>query len=88
MIEMRFSVHLKDQIGMPLLGPFTPSTQEKRWIVVATDYLRRDAEAKALPLGTAVEVAKFLVQSIVLRHAMLVISNIRFRMFGKELGRD
>ncbi|KAM7284469.1 DDE-type integrase/transposase/recombinase [Ixodes scapularis] len=39
-----------------------------RWIIVATDYLTRYAETKALPSGTAVEVAKFFIESIVLRH--------------------
>ncbi|KAM7289580.1 Retrovirus-related Pol polyprotein from transposon 17.6 [Ixodes scapularis] len=29
------------QIGMDLLGPFPPSTQGNRWIIVATDYLTR-----------------------------------------------
>ncbi|KAM7307593.1 DDE-type integrase/transposase/recombinase [Ixodes scapularis] len=52
---------------MDLLGPFPPSTQGNRWIIVATDYLTRYAETKALP-GTAVEVAKFFIESIVLRH--------------------
>ncbi|KAM7310060.1 DDE-type integrase/transposase/recombinase [Ixodes scapularis] len=56
------------QIGMDLLGPFPPSTQGNRWIIVATDYLTRYAETKALPSGTAVEVAKFFIESIVLRH--------------------
>ncbi|KAM7303540.1 DDE-type integrase/transposase/recombinase [Ixodes scapularis] len=56
------------QIGMDLLGPFPPSTQGNRWIIVATDYLTRYAETKALPVGTAVEVAKFFIESIVLRH--------------------
>ncbi|KAM7303262.1 DDE-type integrase/transposase/recombinase [Ixodes scapularis] len=56
------------QIGMDLLGPFPTSTQGNRWIIVATDYLTRCAETKALPSGTAVEVAKFFIESIVLRH--------------------
>ena len=56
------------QIGMDLLGPFPPSTSGNRWIIVATDYLTQYAETKALPSGTAVEVAKFFVESILLRH--------------------
>ncbi|KAM7301261.1 DDE-type integrase/transposase/recombinase [Ixodes scapularis] len=43
-------------------------THMKWWIIVATDYLTRYAETKALPSGTAVEVAKFFIESIVLRH--------------------
>ncbi|KAM7284761.1 DDE-type integrase/transposase/recombinase [Ixodes scapularis] len=37
-------------------------------MIVATDCLTRYAETKALPSGTAVEVAKFFVESILLRH--------------------
>ncbi|KAM7299240.1 DDE-type integrase/transposase/recombinase [Ixodes scapularis] len=53
---------------MDLLGPFPTSTQGNRWIIVATDYLTRYAETKTLPSGTAVEVSKFFVESILLRH--------------------
>lgn len=56
------------QIGMDLLGPFPTSTSGNRMIIVATDYLTRYAEAKALPNGTAEEVAKFFVNCILLRH--------------------
>ncbi|KAM7301434.1 putative histone demethylase [Ixodes scapularis] len=56
------------QIAMDLLGPFPPSTLGNRWIIVATDYLTRYVETKVLPSGTAVEVAKFFIESIFLRH--------------------
>lgn len=56
------------QIGMDLLGPFPTSTSGNKWIVVATDYLTRYAETRALPKGTAAEVAKFFIENIVLRH--------------------
>ncbi|KAM7298845.1 DDE-type integrase/transposase/recombinase [Ixodes scapularis] len=39
-----------------------------RCIIVATDYLTRYAKTKALPSGTAVEVDKFFIESILLRH--------------------
>uniref|UniRef100_UPI00292D4351 DDE-type integrase/transposase/recombinase n=1 Tax=Bradyrhizobium sp. 33ap4 TaxID=3061630 RepID=UPI00292D4351 len=57
-----------EQMGMDLLGPFSRSSSGNRWIIVATDYLTRYAETKALPQGTAAEVAKFFIESIVLRH--------------------
>lgn len=57
-----------DQVGMDLLGPFPLSSSGNRWIIVATDYLTRYAETKALPRGTASEVAQFFIQGIVLRH--------------------
>lgn len=53
---------------MDLLGPFPRSSSGNRWIIVATDYLTRYAETKAMTHGTAVEVAKFFVENIVLRH--------------------
>lgn len=40
----------------------------KQMVVVATDYLSRYAETKALSRGTAAEVAKFFIENIVLRH--------------------
>uniref|UniRef100_A0A6G5A977 Putative tick transposon n=1 Tax=Rhipicephalus microplus TaxID=6941 RepID=A0A6G5A977_RHIMP len=49
-----------EQVGMDLLGPFPLSSCGNKWIIVATDYLTRYAETKALPRGTASEVASFL----------------------------
>lgn len=56
------------QVGMDLLGPFPTSSAGNRWIVVATDYLTRYCETKALPKGTSAEIARFFVHNIVLRH--------------------
>lgn len=56
------------QVGMDLLGPFPTSTAGNRWIAVATDYLTKYAETKALPKATALEVAQFFLTRIVLRH--------------------
>lgn len=57
-----------EQVGMDLLGPFPTSSQGNKWIIVATDYLTRYAETKAVSRGTAEEVAQFFVENIVLRH--------------------
>lgn len=57
-----------DQIGMDILGPLPTSTAGNRWVIVATDYLTRYAETKAIPRGTAAEVAQFFIENIVLRH--------------------
>uniref|UniRef100_A0A6G5A979 Putative tick transposon n=1 Tax=Rhipicephalus microplus TaxID=6941 RepID=A0A6G5A979_RHIMP len=56
------------QIGMDLLGPFPTSHTGNKWVIVATDYLTRYAETKALSSGTAVEAARFFIENIVLRH--------------------
>ncbi|KAK8780235.1 hypothetical protein V5799_018426 [Amblyomma americanum] len=61
------------QVGMDLLGPFPVSSMGNRYIVVATDYLSRYCETKALPRGTAAEIAQFFVHHIVLRHGAPVV---------------
>lgn len=61
------------QVGMDLLGPFPSSVSVNKLIIVATDYLTRYAETKALPNGTASEVAIFFMESIVLRHGVPTI---------------
>lgn len=74
------------EVGMDLLGPFPTSTTGNKWIIVATDYLTRYAEAKALPNGTAAEVAKFFVESILLRHgAPEILITDRGTAFTAEL---
>jgi len=56
-----------EMIGMDLLGRFPPSEQRNTYIIVATDYLTRWVEAKAIPNGSSLEVAKFFCEQIVCR---------------------
>ncbi|GBL98739.1 Transposon Ty3-I Gag-Pol polyprotein [Araneus ventricosus] len=56
------------KIGIDLLGRFPLTTQGNRWIIVCTDYLTRFTVTKALPSGEAVEIAKFLVEDVILKH--------------------
>ncbi|GBN11437.1 Retrovirus-related Pol polyprotein from transposon 412 [Araneus ventricosus] len=56
------------KIGIDLLGRFPLTTQGNRWIIVCTDYLIRFTVTKALPSGEAVEIAKFLVEDVILKH--------------------
>ncbi|GBM21050.1 Retrovirus-related Pol polyprotein from transposon 412 [Araneus ventricosus] len=51
-----------------LLGRFPLKTQGNRWIIVCTDYLTRFTVTKTLPSGEAVEIAKFLVEDVILKH--------------------
>lgn len=53
---------------MDLLGPFPTSNLRTKCIVVATDYFTRYAETRGLPKSSAVKVAKFFIENIVLRH--------------------
>lgn len=74
---------------MDLLGPFPTSSSGNKWIIVATDYLTRYAETRALPQGTALEVAKFFVDTVVLRHgAPKVVITDRGTAFTAQLTQD
>ncbi|UYV63284.1 hypothetical protein LAZ67_2003650 [Cordylochernes scorpioides] len=55
-------------VGIDLLGRFPVSNNGNKWIVVATDYLSRYAITRAIPNGSAEEVAKFMVEDILLKH--------------------
>ncbi|UYV79189.1 hypothetical protein LAZ67_17001439, partial [Cordylochernes scorpioides] len=56
------------KIGMDFLGRFPPTKDGNRWVIVCTDYLTKYAVTKAIPTGGAVEVAKFMVNDVVLKH--------------------
>ncbi|UYV66132.1 K02A2.6-like, partial [Cordylochernes scorpioides] len=56
------------KIGMDLLGRFPPTRDGNRWVIVCIDYLTKYAVTKAIPTGGAVEVAKFMVNDVVLKH--------------------
>lgn len=74
------------QVGMDLLGPFPMSRTGNKWIIVATDYLTRYAETKALPRATAHDVAQFFLARIVLRHgAPAVLITDRGTAFTAQL---
>ncbi|GFS49318.1 transposon Ty3-I Gag-Pol polyprotein [Trichonephila inaurata madagascariensis] len=54
------------RIEIDLLGRFPKSAHGNKWIIVCTDYSTRYEITKAL--STADEIAKFLLEEIVLRH--------------------
>ncbi|GBN06772.1 Retrovirus-related Pol polyprotein from transposon 412 [Araneus ventricosus] len=56
------------KVGIDLLGRFPVTRSGNRWIIVCTDYLTRFTVTKALPTGEAIEVAKFIVEEIILKH--------------------
>ena len=74
------------QVGMDLIGPFPKSSAGNRWIIVATDYLTRYCETRALPRGTASDVADFFIHAVVLRHgAPAVVLTDRGTAFTAQL---
>lgn len=56
---------------MDLLGPFSKSTSENKWIIIVANCLTRYAAAKVLPKETAADAAKFFVECIFLQHSAL-----------------
>ena len=57
-----------DRIAMDALGPFPPSHDGNRYIIVFSDYYTRWPEAFALPSIEAPRIAELLVNEIVARH--------------------
>ncbi|UYV76850.1 hypothetical protein LAZ67_14002195, partial [Cordylochernes scorpioides] len=56
------------RVGIDLLGRFPISHLGNKWIIVCTDYLTRYAITRALPLADAQQVAKFVLEDVVLKH--------------------
>ncbi|GFU67643.1 retrovirus-related Pol polyprotein from transposon 412 [Trichonephila clavipes] len=74
------------RIGIDLLGRFPKSVHGNKWIIVCTDYSTRYAITKALPTAEVDEIAKFLLEEIVLRHgAPRVIITDRGAVFRSRL---
>ena len=57
-----------DRIGIDYVGPLPRTKQGNRYIVVATEYLTKWAEAAAVPDCTAQTTAQFIFQEVVCRH--------------------
>ncbi|GFW21302.1 transposon Tf2-9 polyprotein [Trichonephila clavipes] len=74
------------RIGIDLLGRFPKSAHGNKWIIVCSDYSTRYAITKALPTAEVDEIAKFLLEEIVLRHgAPRVIITDRGAVFRSRL---
>ncbi|GFU12318.1 retrovirus-related Pol polyprotein from transposon 17.6 [Trichonephila clavipes] len=68
------------------LRKFPKSAHGNKWIIVCTDYSTRYAITKALPTAEVDEIAKFLLEEIVLRHgAPRVIITDRGAVFRSRL---
>ncbi|UYV79051.1 K02A2.6-like [Cordylochernes scorpioides] len=56
------------KVGIDLLGRFPISQGKNKWIVVCTDYLTKYAVTQSLRSGEAQEIAKFLLEDVLLKH--------------------
>ncbi|GFU46933.1 retrovirus-related Pol polyprotein from transposon 17.6 [Trichonephila clavipes] len=87
--EHDFDVNIKPltfhRIGIDLLGRFPKSAHGNKWIIVCT-LLNTICNNKALPTAEVDEIAKFLLEEIVLRHgAPRVIITDRGAVFRSRL---
>ena len=57
-----------DRIGMDIVGPLPLTKKGNQYIVVATEYLTKWPEARALPDAKATSVVSFFYEDIVCRH--------------------
>ena len=57
-----------ERVGIDLVGPLPLTAQNNRYIIVATDYLTRWPEARAVPDAGANTLAKFIFEEIICRH--------------------
>jgi IS30 family transposase len=56
------------KIGIDIVGPLPLTENGNKYIVVATDYMTKWPEAKAIPQATAQQVANFIYEDIICRH--------------------
>jgi transposase InsO family protein len=57
-----------DRVGIDIVGPMKITRQGNRYIVVATEYLTKWVEARAIPDMKATTIAKFIYEEIICRH--------------------
>ena len=75
-----------ERIGIDLVGPHTITKQNNHYIIVATNYLTRWLEAKAIPDAGAKTLAKFIFEDIVCRHGVpQVIFSDNRKNFASEI---
>ncbi|UYV72084.1 hypothetical protein LAZ67_9001766 [Cordylochernes scorpioides] len=74
------------KVGIDILRRFPISQGKKKWIVVCTDYLTKYAVTQSLGSGEALEIAKFLLEEVILKHgAPREIAMDRGRNFQSKL---
>jgi len=57
-----------DRVGMDIVGPLPMTKHGNQYIIVATEYLTKWPEARALPDAKAISVVPFFYEDIICRH--------------------
>ena len=60
-----------DRCVCDLLGPFPPSPDNKRFVIVLIDSLTKFCETEAIATANAVDTAEFFVKKVLLRHGQI-----------------
>src|SRR6185437_10017188 len=60
--------HSFERIRIDLVGPLPITTQTNCYIIIATDYLTRWPEAKAVPNARANTLTQFIFEEIICKH--------------------
>ena len=60
-----------DRCVCDLLGPFPPSPDNKRFVIVLIDSLTKFCETEAIATENAVDTAEFFVKKVLLRHGQI-----------------
>ncbi|WUR02122.1 integrase catalytic domain-containing protein [Vairimorpha necatrix] len=63
-------------IGIDCIGPLPKCASGKRFIIVATDYVTKWVEAKAIKHKSAYEIAKFIMEEILPDMGLLTVSEL------------
>lgn len=75
-----------ERIGIDFIGPLEKTKNDNRYILVATDYLTKWPEAKAMKAATAENVAEFIYKEIICRHGCpKIISSDRGTHFRNQI---
>ena len=78
-----------DMVGIDLWGPIKKSASGNKMVIVCTDYLTRYVEMKAVPDGSAWQVALFLVENVIKNHGCpSKLLTDRGRVFMADIMKD
>src|SRR6185295_3482481 len=74
------------RIGIDFVGPLPTTTQQNKYIIVATDYMTKWPEAKAVPKADAKNTVDFIYEDIICRHGCpTYLQSDRGTHFNNEL---
>ena len=71
-LQAQVQIEPFEKWGLDFVGPISPMSRKKRYILVCTDYVTKWVEAKALLRATEKSVIEFIYEEILLVLAFLV----------------